>query len=110
MTSSKFFQDTTRINSRANTIQCFINDLLLHIKSTNTYNYADDNTLSAHGDTANEVTKILEKGSEEALSWFLCNAMSENADIFQAILYSQSYHFADDTHLLNINDSAKKQT
>ena len=29
-------------------------------------------------------------------------------DLHCAILYSQSYHFADDTHLLNINDSAKK--
>ena len=45
----------------------FINDLLIHIKSTNTHNYADDTTLSAHGDTVTEVTKSLEKGAEEAL-------------------------------------------
>ena len=62
----------------------FINDLLLHIKSTNTHNYADDNTLSAYGDTVIEVTKSLEKGAEEALSWFLSNGMSANADKFQA--------------------------
>ena len=29
-------------------------------------------------------------------------------DLHNAILYSQSYHFADDTNLLNISDSAKK--
>ena len=63
----------------------FINDLLIHIKSTNTHNYADDNTLSAYGDTVIEVTKSLEKGAEEALSWFLSNGMSANADKFQAI-------------------------
>jgi hypothetical protein len=63
----------------------FINDLLLHIKSTNTHNYADDNTLSAYSDTVIEVTKSPEKGSEEALSWFLSNGMSANADKFQAI-------------------------
>ena len=63
----------------------FINDLLVHIKSTNTHNYADDNTLSAYGDTVIEVTKSLEKGAEEALSWFLSNGMSANADKFQAI-------------------------
>ena len=60
----------------------FINDLLLHIKSTNTHNYADDNTLSAYGGTIIEVTKSLEKGAEEALSWFLSNGMSANADKF----------------------------
>ena len=45
----------------------YINDLFLHIKSTNTHNYADNNTLSAYGDTVNEVTKSLEKEAEEAL-------------------------------------------
>ena len=29
-------------------------------------------------------------------------------DLHNAILYSQSFHFADDTNLLNINDSPKK--
>ena len=29
-------------------------------------------------------------------------------DLHNAILYSGSYHFADDTHLLNISDSPKK--
>ena len=55
------------------------------IKSTNAHNYADDDTLPAHGDTVNENTISLEKGAEEALSWFLSNGISENADKFQAI-------------------------
>ena len=38
----------------------FINDLLLHIKSTNTHNYADDYTFSIHWGTVIEVTKSLE--------------------------------------------------
>ena len=41
--------------------------------------------LSAYGDTIIEVTKSLEKGAEEALSWFISNGMSANADKFQAI-------------------------
>ena len=66
-------------------INIFINVLLLHMKITNTHNYADDNTLSAYGDTVNEVKKSLEKGAEEALSWFTSNRVSANADIFRAI-------------------------
>ena len=46
----------------------YMNDLPLYIKSTNTHNYTDDNTLSTYGDTVIEVSKSLEKGSEEVLS------------------------------------------
>ena len=42
----------------------FINEVLLHIKSSNTHNYADDNTLSTHNDTVIGVTKSLENGAE----------------------------------------------
>ena len=60
----------------------FINDPSLHIKSTNTHNYADDNTLSAFRDTIIQVTKSLEKGAGGALSWFLTYSMSANEDKF----------------------------
>ena len=40
-----------------------------------------------HGDTVIEVTKSLEKGAEEALSWFLSTEMSANVDKSQAILF-----------------------
>ena len=36
----------------------FINNLLLHIKSTDTHNYADENILSAYSDTVIEVIKL----------------------------------------------------
>ena len=42
----------------------FINDLLYHIKSTNTHNYADDNVLSAAANSINKLIKILEKGAD----------------------------------------------
>ena len=45
----------------------FVNDLLLHVKSTNTYNYTDENTPSAYCDSVTEVSKSLEKGTEEGL-------------------------------------------
>ena len=45
-----------------------VKDIPLYIKSTNTHNYTDDNTLSTYGDTVIEVSKSLEKGSEEVLS------------------------------------------
>ena len=61
----------------------FINDFLLHIRGThNSHNYSDDDTLSAKGDTVIEVTKSLEKGAEDALSWFLSKGMTANADKF----------------------------
>ena len=65
----------------------FVNNLLLHIKSTSTHNYAilSENTLSTHGDTVIGVTKFLDKGAEEALLWFLSNSMSARNNKFQAI-------------------------
>ena len=68
----------------------FLNDLLYHIKSTNTHNYADDNVLSAVADTIKEVIKILENGADEALSWTNANFMSANLDKFQAIISTKN--------------------
>ena len=41
--------------------------------------------MTAHGDTVIEVIKSLEKGVEEAISWFLSNGMSAIADKVQPI-------------------------
>ena len=64
----------------------FLNDLLYHIKSTNTHNYADDNALSAAAKTVAKVIELLETGGEEALSWLNDNFMFANLDKFQAIV------------------------
>ena len=64
----------------------FLNDLLYHIKSTNTHNYADDNVLSAAADSVDKVIETLETGSDEALSWLKSNFMFANLDKFQAII------------------------
>ena len=48
-------------------------------------NNRDDKTLSAYGDTVNEVRKSLEKGAEEALLWLTSNGLSANAYKFQDI-------------------------
>ena len=58
----------------------FINDLLYHIKSTNTHNYADDNVLSAAADNVAGVIKSLETGADEALAWIDYNFMFANLD------------------------------
>ena len=64
----------------------FINDLLYHIKSTNTHNYADDNVLSAAADNVAGVIKSLETGADEALAWIDYNFMFANLDKFQAMI------------------------
>ena len=64
----------------------FINDLLYHIKSTNTHNYADDNVLSAAAENVAGVIKSLETGADEALTWIDYNFMFANLDKFQAMI------------------------
>ena len=64
----------------------FMNDFIQHIKSTNTHNYADDNTLSAVAETIKKVINLLEKGASEATHWLDINYMIANVTKFHAII------------------------
>ena len=50
------------------------------------YNFADDNTLSAWGETVSKVIDTLESESNIAIDWFTKNEMIINPDRFQAII------------------------
>ena len=64
----------------------FINDLFFAILRANLINYADDNTLSAVGDSAGEVRETLALDTEESIKWFDKNQMKANPDKFQFIV------------------------
>jgi hypothetical protein len=53
------------------------------------FNYADDNTISAHSESIPELLKILETESEVAINWFKSNDMIVNPDKFQAIILNK---------------------
>ena len=50
------------------------------------HNFADDNTLSAWGETVSKLIEMLESESNIAINWFTKNEMIINPDKFQAII------------------------
>ena len=69
----------------------FINDIFYSINGL--YNYADDNTISRHGQSVSVVKHLLEEATISALDWFESNEMQANPSKFQALLLgSDSKH------------------
>lgn len=68
----------------------FINDLFLNIENTSLFNYADDNTLSASGQSFDVVTSILIQDSKRAIQWFYDNCMQANPSKFQVMFLKPS--------------------
>ena len=66
-----------------------INELFLFIESSSTYNFADDNTLSAWANTISDLVHKLESDSNIAIEWFKMNKMIVNLDKFQAIVLNK---------------------
>ena len=64
----------------------FINDFMEIFEKADIYNFADDNTLSAHSRTTDEVVNCLEKESNTATNWFIENHMIANPGKFKGIL------------------------
>ena len=54
-------------------------------KTSELYNYADDNTLSYSDADINNLGKTLEMESLELIKWFTINQMKANPENFQAI-------------------------
>ena len=65
-------------------IHLFLNDIFYNISGL--YNYADDNTISIHGDSVAIVKERLEDATNCALKWFSNNEMQANPSKFQALL------------------------
>ena len=62
----------------------FLNDIFYSMNGL--YNYADDNTISRHGETVSIVKNQLEDATKCALQWFSDNEMQANPSKFQALL------------------------
>ena len=63
-----------------------INDLFFFIETASTHNFADDDTLSAWGETLSKLIGTLESESEIAIDWFTKNEMIINPDKFQSVI------------------------
>ena len=64
----------------------FFNGLLVVLKKSQLYNFADDNTISAEASSTEDLLKILKEESESAVKWFRENNMIVNPDKFQTIV------------------------
>ena len=62
----------------------FLNDIFYIIDGI--YNYADDNTLSRHGENLEIVKCLLEEATVSTLNWFSDNQMQANVTKFQAMI------------------------
>ena len=62
----------------------FLNDIFYIIDGL--YNYADDNTISRHGESIEAVKLLLEEATNSALEWFSENEMQANPSKFQAFI------------------------
>jgi hypothetical protein len=63
----------------------FINDIVLFIKDSSLYNYADDNTLSFGSPDFDLLISTLESDSNHLIEWLKINKMQANPDKFQVL-------------------------
>ena len=82
-----------------------INDLFFFIEKASMHNFADDNTLSAWGETVSKLIDTLESESYIAIDWFTKNEMIINPDKFQAIILDKKK-----SNLTNIPLTVDNQT
>ena len=68
----------------------FINDLFLFLLETDVCNFADDNTLSACGETAEDVLNRVKADLARAIDWFKCNGLVANPEKFQFIMLGKN--------------------
>ena len=69
------------------------------------HNFADDNILSALGETVSKLIETLESKSNIAIDWFTKNKMIINPDKFQAIIFDKKK-----SNLINIPLTIDNQT
>ena len=83
----------------------FINDITYFFEHSDLINYADDNTISAFGNTIKDLIKTLESESEIAINWLDVNDMIANPDKFQSIIINRHGKFDPvNQHILKFND------
>ena len=62
------------------------NDMFFLIEIASLHNFADDNSLSAWGETVSKLIDTLESESDIAIDWFTKNEIIINPDNFQVII------------------------
>ena len=68
----------------------FMNDIFYAIKNNTLFNYADDNTLLATGNSLAETIETLKNGCDNILNWVHTNEMEANPSKFQVMLSNDS--------------------
>ena len=71
------------------------------------HNFADDNTLSAWGETVSKLIDTLESESNIAFVWFTKNEMIINPDKFQAIILDKQKSSFTNIPLTIVNQTIK---
>ena len=83
----------------------FMNDYF-HFVDCQVYNYADDVTLSCHGNNLLDLKLTLEDAAVQSLDWFAVNLMKANPDKFQAMCISrQNYDLEINVHGTTVKSS-----
>ena len=75
----------------------FINDFLFVEFNSNTYNYADDNTLISKELDISKLKVMLRNDCITAMEWFMQNNMKANASKFQLMYLSRNNDLTDST-------------
>ena len=67
----------------------FLNDIFLSLNDPDLHSFADDNTLSAVGETIQDLVDIMQHKAESATSWMEENNTIANPDKFKAIIITK---------------------
>ena len=90
-------------------LNIFLNDLLTVLKTSQLYNFADDNTISAVSKSTDDLLITLKSESELAVKWLRENEMILNPDKFQAVV-PQKQDKNSKTNSLNIGNKIFETT
>ena len=85
----------------------FINDFLLFTIDSGVCNFADDNSIYAHGKNINDVVLTLENEMRKAITWFENNSLVANPDKFQLMFLGTR---TKSKLCLNINGTISRST
>ena len=68
----------------------FLNDLLTTLENSETYHFANDNTISSILKEKEALLTTLEKDSQKAVDWFRLNDIIVNPEKFQSMISQRS--------------------
>ena len=84
-----------------------MNDMFIFIDHCNSYNYADDNSMSASAKSIDEVTALLKNDCDNALNWSTSTCMKASHGKFEFMIVSP-HDVTDKEPELLVNDVVLK--